>query len=92
MCKPTGPLSKGVVVHVHDIFSPKNYPRRWLVDEVRFWNEQYLVEAFLSHNRDWQIIGALNYLKHAHYDELKAVAPFLTPQHEPGSLYLRKIA
>lgn len=85
-------LNKGVIVHIHDIFSPRNYPDAWVKDEVRLWNEQYLVEAFLSHNSDWKIVGALNYLHHRHYDDLKRVAPFLTPQHEPGSLYIQKIA
>ena len=83
-------LHKGVIVHVHDIFSPRNYLQQWLKDEVRFWNEQYLLEAFLAHNSSWKIIGALNYLHHHHYEKLKAVAPFLKPVHEPGSFYIRK--
>lgn len=85
-------LNKGVIVHVHDIFSPKNYLKRWLQDEVKFWNEQYLLEAFLSHNSDWIIVGALNYLHHNHYEKLKSVAPFLKPEREPGSFYIQKIA
>ena len=85
-------LAPGVIVHVHDIFSPRNYLARWLREEVKFWNEQYLLEAFLSHNRDWQILGALNWLHHHHYERLKAVAPYLTPGREPGSFYLRKVA
>ena len=85
-------LNKGVIVHVHDIFSPRDYPEQWLKDEVRLWNEQYLLEAFLTHNADWKIIGALNYLCHHHFDELKRVAPFLAVGREPGSFYLRKIA
>ncbi len=85
-------LNKGVIVHIHDIFSPKNYPVQWLKDEVVFWNEQYLLEAFLSHNSSWKIIGALNYLHHNHYDRLKTVARFLTPDREPGSFYIHKIA
>lgn len=85
-------LNKGVIVHVHDIFSPKNYPKQWIEDEVRFWNEQYLLEAFLTHNHNWKILGALNFLRHNHYDALKRVAPFLTPDREPGSFYIRKIA
>ncbi len=64
-------LKPGVLVHVHDIFTSRNYPREWLQDEVRMWNEQYLLEAFLTHNRNWKIIGALNYLRHNHYDNLK---------------------
>ena len=85
-------LNKGVIVHIHDIFSPKNYLEKWLIDEVRFWNEQYLLEAFLSHNSSWKIVGALNFLHHNHYEELKRVAPFLSPEREPGSFYIEKIA
>src|SRR5688572_5965620 len=32
-------LNSGVVVHVHDIFTPKDYPREWVVEEHRLWNE-----------------------------------------------------
>jgi hypothetical protein len=83
-------LAKGVVVHVHDIFSPRDYPEEWLQKRVLFWNEQYLLEAFLTSNRDWEVVGALNYLHHHHYERLRAVAPFLTPDREPGSFYIRK--
>lgn len=85
-------LNKGVIVHVHDIFSPKNYLQVWLEDEVKFWNEQYLLEAFLSNNSSWKIIGALNYLHHNYYDQLKSVAPFLMMAREPGSFYIQKTA
>ena len=84
-------LKKGVIVHVHDVFSPRDYLAHWLVEEVRLWNEQYLLEAFLSHNESWRIIGACNYLHHAHYEKLKAVAPYLSPENEPGSFYIRKV-
>jgi len=85
-------LPTGVIVHVHDIFSPRNYPREWLEDEVRFWNEQYLLEAFLTENDKWQIIGAVNWLKHNHFDLLKRIAPSLIPGHEPASFYIQRIA
>lgn len=84
-------LKSGVIVHIHDIFSPKNYLKEWLKDDIRFWNEQYLLEAFLTENSRWKIIGALNYLHHNHYDALKSVAPFLFPEREPGSFYIQKI-
>ena len=38
-------LNTGVIIHIHDIFSPKDYPNEWVVEEVRFWNEQYLLEG-----------------------------------------------
>jgi predicted O-methyltransferase YrrM len=85
-------LKRGVIVHVHDIFSPKDYLNEWVVDEVKLWNEQYLLEAFLTCNRDWKIIGALNYLHHNHFDLLKEKCPFLTRDREPGSFYIEKVA
>jgi hypothetical protein len=85
-------LAPGVIVHVHDIFSPRNYLEHWLVNDVKFWNEQYLLEAFLTHNPAWRIIGALNFLHHHHYDALKTVAPYLQPGREPGSFYLLRVA
>lgn len=85
-------LKKGVIVHVHDIFSPRNYLDTWLRDDVRFWNEQYLLEAFLTHNSSWEIIGSLNYLHHNHYEKFKQICPFLNESREPGSFYFQKIA
>jgi len=85
-------LNKGVIVHIHDIFFPKNYPKEWLEDKVVFWNEQYLLEAFLCHNNSWEIIGALNYLSYHHHDKFKAISPFLTPDRHPGSFYMKRIA
>jgi len=83
-------LHTGVIVHIHDIFSPKDYFKKWVIDEVRFWNEQYLLEAFLTNNRDWKIIGALNYLHHNHFEQLAKKCPFLTKDREPGSFYMEK--
>lgn len=84
-------LQVGVIVHVHDIFSPRDYLAQWLEAEVKLWNEQYLLEAFLTSNTDWQIDGALNYLHHHHYDALQSKCPHLTPDREPGSFYMHKV-
>jgi len=82
-------LNSGVIVHIHDIFSPNDYSN--LCQGLgRFWNEQYLLEAFLMSNSEWEILGSLNYLQHNHYQELKENCLFLTPEREPGSFYLRK--
>jgi len=79
------PLIKpGVVIHIHDIFTPKDYLNEWIEDECRFWNEQYILEAFLSNNKDFRIIGATNYLMHNHYQEFSAKCPVLKKQHEGG--------
>jgi len=85
-------LNKGVIVHLHDIFSPADYPEVWVLEDVHFWNEQYLLEAFLSCNKQWAIIGALNFLHHEHHEALKETCPFLDKDREPGSFYIQKIA
>ena len=86
-------LAAGVLVHVHDIFTPRDYPDAWVRDEVRLWNEQYLVEAFLSHNARFEILGALNYLSHHHPAAFDAACPLYARRRgtalEPRSLWLR---
>jgi hypothetical protein len=83
-------LNKGVIVHIHDIFSPRNYLKEWILDNHWFWNEQYLLEAFLHYNKEWRIIGAVNYLKHNFYDKLLEKCPRLNIKREPGSFYIIK--
>jgi hypothetical protein len=82
-------LKKGVIVHVHDIFTPKNYPKRWLIKENKFWNEQYLVEALISNSNKYEIFLSLNFLKNKFYDKLKIICPYLTKADEPSSFYLK---
>ena len=86
-------LKSGVIVHVHDIFTPKDYWDDILVKDVRFWNEQYLLEAFLTFNKEYKVIGALNYLMHHHRDALTAACPILKEEKilkEPGSFYMMR--
>lgn len=84
-------LKKGVIVHIHDVFTPRDYPKAWVVDKVRMWNEQYLMEALLSGNPHWKIIGAVNFLYHDHFNALKTACPFLSKDREPGSFYIQKV-
>jgi Methyltransferase domain len=84
-------LRAGVVVHVHDVFTPRDYPREWVIDRRRLWNEQYLLEAFLSENSRWRIVAALNLLARRFPAELQRVCPYLTPDREPGSFYMRRV-
>lgn len=81
-------LAEGVVVGIHDIFTPRDYPRDWLVGRASLWDEQYLVEAFLTHNGAWEVLIAANTLFQDHHAALAAVCPFLRPDRKPSSLYL----
>jgi predicted O-methyltransferase YrrM len=83
-------LNKGVLIHVHDIFTPKNYPEKWIIKENKFWNEQYLVESIIMNDNNYQIYLMLNFLKNKAYKQLKNVCPYLKKNSEPGSIYLIK--
>ena len=85
-------LNPGVIIHFHDIFSPADYPESWIKKEMRFWNEQYLLEGFLSGNRGFRILGALSYLHIFFPEKLAEVCPVLakTPEHLPGSFWIQR--
>ncbi|HEX5885308.1 MAG TPA: class I SAM-dependent methyltransferase, partial [Pyrinomonadaceae bacterium] len=48
-------ITRGVWVHVHDIFFPQDYPAEWLINRRLALNEQYFLEAFLSFNREFRV-------------------------------------
>jgi predicted O-methyltransferase YrrM len=87
-------LNSGVFVHIHDIRTPKDYWPAWLDRDFRFWNEQYLVEAFLSFNNQYEVVAALNFLKHHHPAELADSCPVFGKRisfWEPGSLWIQRV-
>ncbi len=85
-------LASGVLIHVHDIFSPRDYPENWLRAERRLWNEQYLLEAFLAFNNRYEIICATNWLWRHHYDALANACPMsLTPKKGPSAFWFQAI-
>jgi hypothetical protein len=85
-------VKPGVYIHVHDIFTPRDYPEEWVCQERKLWDEQYILEAFLSFNRDFEIVAALNWLHHNHPDKLGEACPILAtqPDREPGSFWFRR--
>jgi len=84
-------LRKGVVVHVHDIFLPAEYPREWIVDQHFFWTEQYLLQAFLSFNDSFEVLWAGSYMHLTHPEKLeKAFSSYKRDAWWPGSFWMRK--
>jgi len=47
-------LASGVIIHVHDIFFPQDYPPQWVIGENRSWNEQYLLQAMLMYTHAFE--------------------------------------
>jgi predicted O-methyltransferase YrrM len=62
-------LNKNVLVHIHDIFFPFDYPISWL-KEGRFWNEQYFLYVFLQYNTKFKIKFCNSYSGFKYQNEL----------------------
>lgn len=94
-CEILPRLRCGVYVHIHDISLPKPYPKDYF-DRDLFWNEQYLLQAFLEHNSKFEIVWAGNYLMEKYPEKMKG---FFSPEYdvmrgkypdsEPSSLWMR---
>ena len=84
-------LAPGVLVHVHDVFLPRSQPREWVVDHMRFWCEQDLLQAFLAFNRDFEIVLANAYLGLRHEAALRDVFPRSPWWDRGGSFWLRRV-
>jgi predicted O-methyltransferase YrrM len=89
-------LRSGVLIHIHDIFTPEDYPEEWVFYGNNFWNEQYLLEAFLTLNNDFSIIGSTNYLLYNQFEIFSSVHPVTKSFIEKGqkvgagSLWLKR--
>lgn len=84
-------LAPGVVVHVHDVFLPYEYPREWVVDHRRAWAEQYLLQAFLAFNRDFEVLLPNHALARAAPEALRRAIPSFDPRTvHPGGFWIRR--
>lgn len=66
-------LSEGVLIHLHDIFLPREYPREWITTKRWFWNEQYLAKALLLFNDALNVVWSSHHM-HRTYPDLLAEA------------------
>jgi hypothetical protein len=82
-------LRPGVVVHVHDIFLPQEFPKRWIIDLRLFWTEQYLLQAFLTYNSKFEVLFANAYMGLKHVPEMQETFP-KSPWWGGGSFWMRR--
>jgi hypothetical protein len=82
-------LRNGVIVHFHDIFLPKEYPKEWVMKLHRFWNEQYLIHAFLVFNSEFEILFLNSYMGLKFQEKMKAIFPN-SPWWGGGSCWIRR--
>jgi hypothetical protein len=82
-------LACGVLVHIHDMFWPFEYPRSWAVDDNRSWNELYAVRAFLTNNDAWRIVMFNDYLAKLEREMIEATYPAFL-RNSGGALWLQR--
>lgn len=82
-------LKPGVLVHFHDVFDGFEYPREWFA-AGRYWNEQYMLRAFLMNNSGWQIECMTAWLFNNFNDVFRKELP-VTLKTGGGSLWIRKL-
>lgn len=84
-------IHKGVWVHIHDIFLPADYPAEWNNKKSFFWNEQYILEAFLQFNSAFQVRAALNMIARRDSEVfLRAISRYKQSR-TPGSFWMQRV-
>ncbi|MCU0623387.1 MAG: class I SAM-dependent methyltransferase [Gemmatimonadaceae bacterium] len=80
----------GVLIHLHDISLPQEYPDPWIFERGQTWNEQYVLQAFLMHNRAYEIELANRYLYVNHREACEAAFGGTRPAYG-SSFWMRKV-
>ena len=80
-------LRAGVIVHVHDIFLPHDYPVERVLGEKLSWNEQYLLRALLMFSDTFEVVFGASYAQHYFPELLDEVARATLS----GSFWFRKV-
>jgi len=81
-------LKPGVWVHFHDVFTPYDYPVRWVMNPLFSNNEQYAVEALLTGGDRFTVELPLYFLWRKHSAELERFFP--RGKLQPQGLWIRK--
>ena len=83
-------LKKGVLIQIHDIFLPFDYPEEW-VSAGWGWGEQYLVHGFLCYNDVFEILWPARYMWEYYQPAVLDLIPADANIFPPSSLWLKKL-
>ena len=83
-------LKGGVIVHCHDIFLPSEYPKDWVLEQRLFLTEQYLLQAFLAFNSEFEVLMANSFLHVNDPESLRTAFASYGKDSRPGSFWFRR--
>ncbi len=87
-------LAKGVIIHIHDINLPYEYPEVYCTNPSFrvFWTEAYLLQAFLAFNTSFEVMLGMNFIQTEHMDVfIKAFPKYQSDFSTSGSFWIRKV-
>jgi predicted O-methyltransferase YrrM len=84
-------INNGVIIHAHDIFFPAEYPKDWILKNKLFFNEQYILHAFLLFNEEFEILWAGSHM-HLKFPKLleNSFKSYSKEKSWPGSFWIRR--
>jgi hypothetical protein len=68
-------VAPGVLIHFHDIFTPLDYPEKFVMTNLCFWGEQYMLESFLAFNSSFKVAWASSAMQQFHPEILRDSFP-----------------
>lgn len=83
-------LNPGVIIHLHDIFYPFEYPHKWL-KEGMVWNELFLLRSFLQYNNNYKILYFQNMIEKLYRVKLENAWPIKNETIHGGSFWMKKL-
>jgi predicted O-methyltransferase YrrM len=79
-------LNPGVLIQVHDVTWPFDYPRDLLGDRLFLWEESTVLHAFLVNNNSFTVRICMSLLHYEAPSEVKALVPVYNPQRNKKGL------
>ena len=86
-------LKPGCLVHFHDILLPAHYWKDWVRGRRFYWTEQYLLQAFLLFNTEFEVLWAARLMQLEAQDALAAAFPFYDgrdPRQRVSSFWMQR--
>jgi hypothetical protein len=83
-------VASGVVIQIHDVFRPFEYPRILPEHYGAYWQEHHLLQAFLAFNSEFEVLCANHALFRQRREAVRELVPALEDDMTPSSLWLRR--
>lgn len=84
-------LQPGVVAHIHDVYRPFEYPRALYEVFGAYWQEHYLLQAFLAFNAEFEVLCATHALARLRPEQLATLVPNgAAGAASPSSFWIRR--